>query len=105
MMIKDKNERDLMPTDSFLILSDRLVSSTKKIMESAKTEEDLRIEFERNLNPLLESIGVRNKPRYERLSDEAKTIYSGRPDAVHGEIIIEYEAPHAFNAKNAILHA
>jgi len=105
MTVIDESDQCLESKQSLFILSDNLVNSTKKIIASAKTEEELRIGFERNLNPLLESIGIKTMPHYERLSEEAKTIYSGRPDAVHGEIIIEYEPPGAFNSKSAVLHA
>jgi hypothetical protein len=74
-------------------------------MRTAKTEEDLRINFEKILDPVLKSIGVEAEPRYERLSTATKTIYRGRPDAVHGQVIIEYEKPGTFSSKRAVLHA
>lgn len=86
-------------------IADKLVSSTKKIMRSAKTEEDLRIGFERPLGNLLENAGFKFDERYERLSDEAKSIFRGRPDAVHGQIVIEYEAPNTFSSKGGVDHA
>ncbi len=86
-------------------IADKLVSSTKKIMRFAKTEEELRIGFERNLGNLLENAGFRFEERYERLSDKAKSIFKGRPDAVHGQVVIEYEAPNTFSSKAKIEHA
>ena len=86
-------------------IADTLVSSTKKIMRSAKTEEELRIGFERALGNLLESAGFKFDERYERLSDKAKSIFKGRPDAVHGQVVIEYEPPNAFSSKREIDHA
>ncbi|GFP24637.1 hypothetical protein HKBW3S25_00075 [Candidatus Hakubella thermalkaliphila] len=74
-------------------------------MRLARTEEDLRVGFEKILDPLLKSIGLESKPRYERLGAEAKTIYRGRPDAVHGQVIIEYENPRAFSSDHVVLHA
>lgn len=70
-------------------LSDELVAATKKVVRGAKTEEDLRISFEKLIDPLLKNIGVNSIPKYERLSGEARTVYRGRPDAVHGQVIIE----------------
>ena len=65
----------------------------------------MKIGFEKILEPALKSIGVETKPRYERLGAEAKTVYQGRPDAVHGQVIIEYEPPKAFSSNRAVLHA
>lgn len=86
-------------------IADKLVSSTKRLMRTAKTEEDLRIGFEKILAPLLEAGGIKSKPQYERLSEKAKSVFRGRPDAVHGQVIIEYEKPNAFLSKRAIVHA
>lgn len=86
-------------------IADRLVGSTKRLMRTAKTEEDLRIGFEKALAPLLKSVGIESKPKYERLSEKAKSVFRGRPDAVHGQVIIEYEKPNAFSSKRAIAHA
>lgn len=65
----------------------------------------MKIGFEKILEPALKSIGVETKPRYERLGAEAKTVYQGRPDAVHGQVIIEYEPPKAFSSNRAMIHA
>jgi len=86
-------------------IADKLVDSTKKIMRSARTEEELRIGFERALGNLLENAGFKFDERYERLSDKAKSIFKGRPDAVHGQVVVEYEAPNAFSSKREIDHA
>ncbi len=93
------------PHESLERIADKLVGYTKELMREAKTEEDLRIGFEKKLEPLLHSIGVASSPRYERLGAEARTVYRGRPDAVHGQVIIEYESPGAFSSEGAILHA
>jgi hypothetical protein len=54
---------------------------------------------------LLEKAGFDFDKRYERLSDKAKSIFNGRPDAVHGQVVIEYEAPSAFSSKRKVEHA
>ncbi len=89
---------------SALQLADKLVHCVRQVVATARTEEDLQIGLEKLLDPLLKSIGVEPKPRYERVS-RAKTIYRGRPDAVHGHVIIEYKRPHAFSSEQAVLHA
>jgi len=95
----------LEPQDSLENISDELVKYTNEIMRIAKTEEDLRIGFEKILEPILKSIGVKSIPRYERLGAEARTIYRGRPDAVHGQVIIEYESPRSLSSEPIILHS
>lgn len=91
--------------ESLSEVSEKLVSSVKDLMTHAKTEEDLRIGLEKLLGPLLQSIGVESHPKYERHGLDNKTVFKGRPDAVHGQIIIEYEAPNAFSSKKAVSHA
>jgi len=96
-------EEELTAQKTLLGLADELVVATKKFVREAKTEEDLRINFEKILDPLLKNIGINSSPRYERLSNEARTVYRGRPDAVHGQVIIEYESPGAFSSLSKVL--
>jgi len=97
---KERAESDV----SLRAIADKLVRSTEQTMRSAKTEEDLRIGFERALANLLENAGFNSDQRYERLSDKAKSVFKGRPDAVHGQVVIEYEPPNAFSSKRNIEH-
>ena len=85
-------------------LADNLVAETGKIVHQAKTEEELRIGFEKILDPILKS-PIRIHSRYERTSAEAKTVFRGRPDAVHGQLIIEYESPGSFSSQGNVAHA
>jgi len=91
--------------ESLYQLADRLAGAIAELVKTIKTEEELRIGFEKLLEPITASIGVKSEPKYERLSAEAKKIYRGRPDAVHGQMIIEYEAPGSFSSANAVNHA
>ncbi len=91
--------------ESLQQIADKLAGSTHELMRDVRNEEELRIEFEKILAPILGSIGVESKPRYERLGAEVKAVYRGRPDAVHGQVIIEYESPHAFRSNRAVEHA
>jgi type I restriction-modification system DNA methylase subunit len=86
-------------------LAEIIVTNVQEIIKSAKTEEDLKIAFEKILDPLLQSIGVQTKPKYESLSTRARTICKGRPDAVHGQIIIEYETPNSLSDVKNLSHA
>jgi SAM-dependent methyltransferase len=98
-----RNGKDAM---SLKAVADNLVAAAMRIMRSAKTEEDLKIRFEKVLGPLVASAGIAFDERYERGSAEAKTVLKGkRPDALHGQVVIEYEPPHAFKSKRAIEHA
>src|SRR4030043_2082551 len=86
--------------------ADKLVKAAKQILRQARTEEDLKIKFERVLGPLVESAGIVFDERYERGSAGAKTVLKGkRPDALHGQVVVEYEPPEAFKSKRAIEHA
>lgn len=68
-------EVDLEAQESLLQVADKLVGFVDELLRTLKTEEELRIGFEKILDPLLKSIGVESKPRYERLGAEAKTVY------------------------------
>lgn len=86
--------------DSLVKLSDSLVSGTKKLLHHAKTEEDLRIGVEKLLEPILKQLNIKSNPRYE------KSIYNaGRSDALHGQVVIEYEKSCAFQSPKLITHA
>ncbi len=78
------------------ILADQLVSGVKEILREAKTEEDLKIHFEKLLEPIKKELNLSHKTKYE------KTIYSGRLDAVHGQVIIEYKKPRSFSSKTNV---
>ncbi|MEK9209292.1 MAG: N-6 DNA methylase, partial [Patescibacteria group bacterium] len=82
-----------------LKLADNLVSGTKKLLHEAKTEEDLRIGFEKLLEPIKNELGIRSEAKYE------KSVFKGRSDAVHGQVIIEYEPPKSFSSKRNVEHA
>jgi hypothetical protein len=87
-------------TGTIAHVADSLVKGTAELMRSAKTEEDLRIGFEKALAPLLKEIGVKSEPKYE------KSVYQGgRTDALHGQVIIEYEAPASFSSASKVAHA
>jgi hypothetical protein len=69
--------------DSILKAADKLVVAANDLLRTAKTEEDLRIGFEKVLEPLCIGLGIKSSPRYE------KSIYSGgRSDALHGLVIM-----------------
>ena len=75
-------------------LADNLISGTKKLLGQARTEKDLRVEFEKLLEPILKELWIKTNPRYE------KSIYNaGRSDALHGQVVIEFEPPKSFSSK------
>jgi hypothetical protein len=88
---------------SVTYVAERLVSATAEIMRTAKTEEDLRIGFEKALDPRMRELGVRPEPRYEQ--NVLRSVFRGRPDAVHGQLVIEYESPRSFRKAKAVRHA
>lgn len=90
---------------TFMHLADRLLKTTRSLMRTAKTEEDLRIGFEKGLDPILDAAGVKSHPTYERFGQGKHTVFRGRPDAVHGQVIIEYEPPGSFKSTARVDHA
>jgi methylase of polypeptide subunit release factors len=84
---------------SLISLSENFIVSLNKKINQLKSEEDLRITVEKILEPLKKEIGIKSEPRYE------KSIYKGRSDAVHGQVIIEYEKPMSFLSKEKQKHA
>jgi methylase of polypeptide subunit release factors len=98
--MKKQTSLKLESEDSILQAADKLVIAANNLLREAKTEEDLRIGFEKVLEPVCISLGIKSSPRYE------KSIYSGgRSDALHGLVIVEYELPNAFRSKKSIDHA
>jgi hypothetical protein len=85
--------------NSMIKIASKLIDDTKTILRTSKTEEDLRIGFEKLLEPIKTELNLKSIPKYE------KSVYSGRSDAVHGQIIIEYEPPRSFSSKRNINHA
>jgi len=98
-----KNQEENKSTEienSLFKLADNLVAETEKLLRHAKTEEELKIGFEKFLDPILKDLNIKPNPRYER------TIYNaGRHDALHGQVVIEYEPPQAFKSQKSIEHA
>ncbi|HUT03912.1 MAG TPA: N-6 DNA methylase [bacterium] len=86
-------------------VADAFVGSVHDLMQHALTEEDLRVGVEKILGPILAGLGIKSAPSYERLSTEARTVYQGRPDAVHGQVIIEYKRPGTFASDPAVQRA
>jgi hypothetical protein len=84
---------------SLNVLADTLVSSAEQILQTATSEEDLRIGFEKMLSPILREIGIESKPKYERSVSQF-----GRSDAMHGRVIIEYEFPRSFHSQKKVEH-
>jgi len=86
--------------NSVFKLADKLVSQTKNFLHEVRTEEDLKIGFEKLLEPIKKQLGIESIPKFEK-----RTVYSScRSDAVHGQVIIEYEPPKSFSSKKNIEH-
>jgi len=78
--------------DELIKLADGLATEIRKVGATAKTEEDVRINVELALRPVLERFGLRVEPRYEEGIPRGTTAY-GRADAIYGGVYIEYEGP------------
>jgi len=99
MAKKSLQNENVKGQDSLPKLAENLVLGTKNLLREIKTEEDLRIGFEKLLEPIRTELNLKSTPKYE------KSVYSGRSDAVHGQVIIEYESPKSFFSKKNISHA
>ena len=84
---------------SLHMLADSLVLNTNKLLNKVKTEEDLRIGFEKLLEPIKNELGIRSEAKYE------KSVFRGRSDAVHGQVVVEYEPPNSFYSRRNVDHA
>jgi SAM-dependent methyltransferase len=85
---------------STIQLADSIVARMKPKLSRFKTEADLKIAFEKILEPVSKELGIKYEPKYE------KSIYHAqRADALHGQVVIEYEAPYAFRSQRWIKHA
>jgi len=99
IQINQKKKLNLNIQDSLFKLADNLVVGTQKLLHETNTEEDLKIGFEKILEPIKKELGIKLMPKYE------KSVYRGRSDALHGQIIIEYEKPCSFKSKKVVSHA
>lgn len=99
MKKSEENQFKVKKHDSLQQLADCLISGTENLLRQARTEEDLRIGFEKLLEPIRTELNLKSTPKYE------KSVYSGRSDAVHGQVIIEYEPPKSFSSKKNVDHA
>src|SRR4051794_35153705 len=71
-----------------------LAADVLDVGRAARTEEDIRIGFERALMDAAKDLGIEmSQPRYERSYHRSEL--RGRSDAVHGRLVIEYEPPKA----------
>jgi type I restriction-modification system DNA methylase subunit len=95
---KEKEEK-IIDKKALFIIADDLIGSTLGLLKRIETEDELKIEFEKLLEPVCKELSINFETRYGR------TIIKGRPDAVHGRVIIEYEAPKSFSSKRKIEHA
>ena len=97
--MEDK-EKNTAQDKSITLLADHLVKETKSLLCKVKTEEDLRIGFEKLLEPVKNKLSIRSEPEYE------KSVFMGqRSDALHGQVVIEYERQGSFSSKVKIDHA
>lgn len=99
-MFRENYMTDAESKETLSKIADRLVADTQTVMESARTEEDLKMGLEKLLEPIRRELGLKVRPEYER-----SIFTGGRSDAVHGQVILEYKAPGAFRRKSLIPHA
>jgi len=70
-----------------------------KAAREAENEEELRIKMSRVIEGVIESLDIDSSGTHER------TILSGRPDSVYGDLVIEYKAPNRTdNWRNEVIY-
>jgi len=74
---KEKEEK-IIDKKMLFIIADDLIGSTSGLLKRIKTEDELKIEFEKLLEPVCKELSINFETRYGR------TIIKGRSDAVHG---------------------
>lgn len=67
--------------------AEEFATQVNQAVADLEGEEELRIEMESIIRDILEELGEDISPENER------TVISGRPDAVYGDLIIEYKDP------------
>lgn len=78
---------------SLKTLSEEFANSVSRVLPNLESEEDLRIFIEKLLEPICERLGIYLDPKYEK-----RVFSGGRIDAMHGNLIIEYERPLTFRS-------
>ncbi len=77
-----------------------------RVAARARSEEDIRIGTEFVLAEAMAALGLDlDRPRYERSYSGQGVELRGRSDAVHGRVVIEYEAVRAFKKAAGVRHA
>jgi hypothetical protein len=77
----------------------KFAQRVKKAARKADNEEELRIEMESAIRDLASDLDMDVDPENER------TVLSGRPDAVYGDLVIEYKDPnHSGDWENEALY-
>jgi len=66
--------------DTLSRLADDLVSSVGNLLREVTTEEDLRIGFEKLLDPIRSELGLKSAPRYEKpVWTRKRSVYHPSP--------------------------
>jgi len=79
--------------------ADFLAAELPRVARGVK-EEKFKIECEKLLGPVLESLGVRIDAHYEQ-----RTVLNGISDALYGRLVIEYESPGKLSTAGGLKHA
>ena len=74
--------------------ADEIVSKLEKIIKWARNEEDLRIEFEKALEPFKNDLGIDLRGHHEF------TLGQGRADTLYNLVVIEYKRPGRIEISN-----
>lgn len=89
--------------DDLSAQAESLAAAIRRIASEARNEEELRLNVEVALRPIVDGFHLAIAPRYEQ--GVQGDIASGRADAVYGGVYIEYKRPGRLAAPNARVEA
>jgi hypothetical protein len=78
--------------DDLIAQADAVCKAINRIGATAETEEDVRINVDAALRPILAELNLRTEPRFEQ-GVQRGALASGRADAIYGAVYIEYKRP------------
>jgi SAM-dependent methyltransferase len=78
--------------DDLIAQADAVCKAINRIGATAETEEDVRINVDAALRPIMTELNLRTEPRFEQ-GVQRGALASGRADAIYGAVYIEYKRP------------
>lgn len=78
--------------DDLIAQADAVCKAINRIGATTETEEDVRINVDAALRPIMAELNLRTEPRFEQ-GVQRGAVASGRADAIYGAGYMEYKRP------------